>query len=137
MSKNYFKKITATLAILFVFCVPIVSIAAEDTPGDTDLPGITDPLSGAGTIPELITKIVDQVTQVGYYVIVIFILYSGFKFVTAQGNETEIGNAKKMFFWTVVGAAVLLSASIISTIIKNTIDDIKKPAANITQIDLT
>ena len=59
--------------------------------------------------------------EVGAYVAVIFIIYSGFLFVKAQGNPTEIETAKKTFFYTIIGVMILLGASAIAKAVGNTI----------------
>lgn len=41
-------------------------------------------------------------------------VFVGFKFVTAQGNETKISEAKNMLLWTVIGALILLGAKAIA-----------------------
>lgn len=97
---------------------------AVPTPPDPGPPGIDNPLSNISDIPTLITTIVDAVTTIGYYVVVIFIIYAGFLFVKARGDKGGLEEAKKTFLWTVVGAAVLLGASILSNVIKNTVTQV-------------
>lgn len=52
---------------------------------------------------------------------VVFIVYSGFLFVAAQGKPDEISKAKSNFMWTVIGVALLLGAGVLATLISNTI----------------
>ncbi len=54
-------------------------------------------------------------------IIVFFIIYSGFLFVTAAGNETKLAKAKAALLWTIVGAVILLGANALLTIIINTV----------------
>lgn len=49
------------------------------------------------------------------------LVYVGFKFVTAQGSESEITAAKEMLLWTVVGALVLLGSKAIALGIQATV----------------
>lgn len=115
MKKEYKKTFLFAFAVSCVF--PLLALAQPT--GTT----IKNPLEGRGIndIPTLITTIVDAITTIGYYVVVVFIIYAGFKFVSARGNDGELKKAKEIFLYTVVGAAVLLGASILSNIIKNTV----------------
>lgn len=81
---------------------------------------ITNPLS-VDNIPDLIKKLLEIMVQVGLPLVAIFIIYTGFLFVTARGNETKLEAAKKAFFWTIIGAAIVLGAFVISTVIKTTV----------------
>ena len=49
------------------------------------------------------------------------LVYVGFLFVTAQGNETKITAAKSGLLWTVVGALILLGAQAIALAIEATV----------------
>ena len=63
--------------------------------------------------------------SIGFPILVLALVYSGFLFVKAQGNPTEIETAKKAFFWTVVGGVVLLGSSILAGAIGGTVDAVK------------
>jgi len=76
---------------------------------------------GITTIPELLLALVDLVFLIGVPIIVIFIIYSGFLFVSAGDNEAQVGKAKTVFTWTVIGALVLLGAKAISAAIQATV----------------
>ena len=77
------------------------------------------------TVPAFIAALLDIVVKIGAPIAVLFIIYSGFLFVKAQGNEEKITEAKRALGWTLVGTAVLLGSWAISEIIKNTIDQLK------------
>ena len=83
--------------------------------------GVHNPLN-VQSIPEFINKILEIIVQIGLPVVVVAFVYVGFLFVTAQGNEAKLSEAKKAFVWTAIGAAVVLGAFVISTAIKGTID---------------
>lgn len=114
-------KILPFLLSLAILVVPMVLFAAGSGGGGTGVTAkISNPLK-KDTIQELILAITDAVVEIGYYIVVFFILYSGFLFVKARGDEKGLGDAKKTFLWTVVGAAVLLGAQVLSLVIKNTV----------------
>lgn len=111
-------------AVVLSALVVVPAVLFADPPGSPPTPTITNPLSNISDIPTLITTIVDAVTTIGYYIVVIFIIYAGFLFVKARGDKGGLEDAKKTFYWTVIGAAVLLGASILSTVIKNTVTEV-------------
>ena len=76
---------------------------------------------GISTIPEFLLALVDLIFLIAVPIIVIFIIYSGFLFVTAGDNESQIAKARFVFMWTIIGALVLLGAKAIAAAIQATI----------------
>lgn len=79
-----------------------------------------NPISGIKDIYSLIYAILDFVAKAGSIVVIVMIIYSGFLFVKAQGNESEISKAKETFFWSVIGAIILLGAKALALVVCNT-----------------
>ena len=52
------------------------------------------------------------------------IVYSGFLFVTAQGNETKLEKAKKVIVWTLIGGVLVLGAQVVATAIQGTVREL-------------
>ena len=75
----------------------------------------------ACNIPEFLIAIVDVLIIFATPIIVIYIMYAGFKFVTAQGNPSEIESARAALLWAVVGGVIVLGAKLILEVIKGTI----------------
>ena len=73
------------------------------------------------SIPCFLLALVNLVFFVVGPIIVICIIYAGFMFVSAQGNETKIAKARTILTWTLIGAGVLLSAKAISLAIEATL----------------
>lgn len=89
--------------------------------------GIQNPIAGvADDIPQLITAILNFVLIIGVPIVALAIIYSGFLFVTAQGNSEKLTVAKKTLLYTLVGAALLLGCLVITKAIQGTVDEIKK-----------
>ena len=140
------KKYTILANILkysFVFIIPLVlttSVLAQNT-GPTGGGGsptggggaitfgssIANPLGPTGpqTIPDFIKVIINIVLVVGIPIVALAIIYTGFLFVTAQGNTEKLGKAKKALVYTLLGAAILLGAFVIAEAIGKTVDEIK------------
>lgn len=79
---------------------------------------------------DVVDAILRLIRLIAIPLIVFFIILSGFKFVTAQGNSTKIKEAKDMLIWTLVGAAVILGAELISNIIQTTVNQVTTPPAD-------
>jgi hypothetical protein len=75
-------------------------------------------------IRDLVKKVLDIVVEFGAIIAVFFLIYSGFLFVKAQGNDSEISKAKETFFWTIVGGMIVLGAHVLSRVIQNTVEGI-------------
>lgn len=74
-----------------------------------------NPLGTGTTLNSFLLSILSIVTDViGPIIVVLMLVYVGFKFVVAQGNATEIAAARSMLLWTVIGALILLGAKVIA-----------------------
>lgn len=51
--------------------------------------------------------------EVGGGLAVVFLVYAGFVYVTAYGNEERAAQAKKIIIWTIVGIVVMICAGLI------------------------
>ena len=98
-----------------------VSIVSAETASQYS---VTNPIK-ANKLQDLIYQIADIVLTIAIPVSVLLLIYSGFLFVKAQGNESEITKAKETFMWTLIGIAVLFGARFLSEIIRGTINQLK------------
>ena len=85
---------------------------------------IRNPLSKINSIEDLVKQILQIVVDIGVPLAVLAIIYSGFLFVTAGGNDTKLEAAKKAFFAAIIGSAIILGAWIIATAIKSTVNSL-------------
>ena len=87
-------------------------------------PGLCNPLTGVASIEDVLVKIAQVVAKVAFPILVLAFVYVGFKFVAAQGNQEKIKEAKYMFMWTIIAAALILGAPIIIEMLKTTVDQL-------------
>ena len=142
------KKFLSILILSIVFGISFAPIVSAQTGGSTIPPTggsripptggssnnpsnvihLQNPLNGgASDLYSFIKLVVDKVIiPVGGVVAVLFIMYSGFQLVIAQGDMKKIEEARRGFFWAVIGTVVLLGAWAISTGIQATIEQITK-----------
>ncbi|MFT5280902.1 MAG: hypothetical protein ACI9AR_000343 [Flavobacteriaceae bacterium] len=86
--------------------------------------GFTNPIK-IGSLQELLKKILDIVLTISIPIVAIFIIYSGFLFVTSRGDMEKLKTAKQALLYAVIGGAVVLGAWVISNAIAKTINEIK------------
>ena len=112
-------KITRFLIIIIEFRASIKYAFASHSCSDT---GTYDHLCNPTTaqnIIEILNVLVAFLLTYGLPFVVVFMVIAGFLFVTARGNEEQLARAKTMFFWTVIGAAIIVGAKIIAEAIAN------------------
>lgn len=73
------------------------------------------------TFEALIVKLSEGLLKLVFILAPIFIIISGFRFLIASstGNQAGLTMAKKLFFWTLIGTAIIVGASVIATVIVN------------------
>lgn len=140
MSKNILKHFVSGVVLMIIFVVPLLSLAQADssvkTPPSADTTVKTPPPVKMNikinnpfkqdTIPGLINTIINDILiPIGAVVAVLMIMWAGFKYVTARGNSTQVGEATEALKYAVIGAAILLGAKIISVAIDKTIQQLK------------
>lgn len=86
--------------------------------------GIENPIA-ADSFPKLLELILNVVIEIGTPIVIISIIFVGFKFVTAQGNEGKLKEAKEAFFYVIIGAAIIIGCKVIVEIIQATVDSLK------------
>lgn len=133
-TKNILKHIFSGI-VLMVLISPIFTTAATEGCNNGSGEGcnevsikveIKNPFKES-TIEGLIKTIIENILMpIGSVVAVLMIMYAGFKYVTAGGDTSKIKEATEALKWSVIGAAILLGAWVISQAISSTIADLKK-----------
>lgn len=135
-------KLIRLFLISFVLILPIFVLGQDgstntggNTQGSTNTGAQTGNISynikidnpfKTNTIEGFIKIVVNDILiPIGAVVAVAMIIYSGFLFVTASGNETQISKAKDALLYAVIGSAILLGAWVISEAIQGTIKELE------------
>lgn len=79
------------------------------------------------TFSEFAAAVIKTAVQVLMPFIVLAFIYSGFLFVSAQGNDTKLIEAKNVLWYSMVGAFILLGSWGFASIIGETISTIVNP----------
>lgn len=87
---------------------------------DSDVPDIVKSLSGgSGSIRELALRIVNFFLLFLGLVAVIMVIYGGILYITAAGKEDQVGTAKKVILYAIIGIVIIaLSFALVNTILK-------------------
>lgn len=125
------KQISIHLLFFMVFILPVLTLAQQgtqtgNTPTQSSISNIRidNPFKGGNDLMSLITTILQNIVMpIAAVAVVMYIIYAGFTFVTAQGKPTEIEKAKERLLWSLVGAGILLGAAGIAEVVKNTVKD--------------
>lgn len=102
--------LTLLPALVVVAAATIVS-AQSTLQNPVQFPDIASFIAGALKV----------MVMVALPIISFFIVYSGFLFVSARGNEEQLGTAKRNFFYVIIGAILILGAWVIATLIGGTV----------------
>lgn len=76
----------------------------------------------ANNITELFESIIDILLVFAVPLIVVFIIYAGFLYVTARGNESTIQKAHMALAFALLGGVIILGAKVLITVIGGTVD---------------
>ncbi|MAF20854.1 MAG: hypothetical protein CMI55_04225 [Parcubacteria group bacterium] len=87
------------LIILILVCLPMFEVKAAS---------IDNPLDPTDDFATLVSALVTWVVNILTVVVVIMVIWAGFMFVKAGGNEEQLAQAKKNLAWTFVGLVVIL-----------------------------
>ena len=83
---------------------------------------IKNPFKGGNTVSSIVVAVLNNIVQpLAAVLVVVMIIYSGFKYVWAQGNAKEIGDANQGLLYVLIGSAILLGAAAISSAIEGTL----------------
>jgi hypothetical protein len=123
IKQNFYK----LFLITFLVILPVISFAQDSSPSEPVTPArLKNPLGTTTSIPALIQKILINVLHLGIPVVALAIIYCGFLFVAARGNPEKLKKAKEALLYTLIGAAILLGAWTIATLISTTVTSLGK-----------
>lgn len=112
-----FRKILVFGLPFLLLSAPIFAGAAAET--------LMNPLGEGTTLATFMSRLLQLVVQIGFPVIVLYIIFIGFKFVQASGKPEELAKVRDMFFWALVGSLIVLGAQALVIAINATVEALK------------
>ncbi len=109
--------------LVFVFFLALLFSAVDPALAG---PGLRNPLEERGItdMTGLLRVVLSAFMAIMFPITVLFIVYTGFLFLTAQGNPAKISQAKEYLIYTIIGALLILGSYALSTAIRATVNNI-------------
>jgi hypothetical protein len=79
--------------------------------------GVNAGLANAADLPTIVGKSISVLLGVLGLLFVVYVVYAGFLYLTAQGEETNVKKAKKMLSQAVIGMIIVVSAYAITNVV--------------------
>jgi hypothetical protein len=95
----------------------------ESPVGEANFVTVQNPLE-ADNITQLFAAIIDVVLVFAIPIIVFFIIYAGFLYVTARGNESTIQKAHMALLYALIGGLLILGARVLIDVVKGTVEQV-------------
>lgn len=77
------------------------------------------------SLMQVLDAILDILVIFAVPIIIFFLVYAGFMYVTAQGNPAKISAATSALLYALIGGVIILGAEIIGGVISSTVDSIR------------
>lgn len=78
-------------------------------------------------LKDFLEAILSIVVVLATPIVIFFIIYSGFLYVTAQGEPEQIKTAKRSLLYSIIGGLLVLGAFAIAQIVGDTVDKFQQP----------
>ena len=124
MSKKIFKNLVTFATVLLVI-MPVMTLALPTLAGTLD-PWANQEANFQATTGlgerdprDIIAAIINVLLGFLGIIAVVLILFGGFKWMTAAGNEDKVAEAKKLMAAGVIGLIIILAAFALATFILN------------------
>lgn len=118
--KNTIKRAAVAASSVGALTLPLAVRAQLDS-NDLGFQYATELGLGTRDVRETIGSIIRAFMGLLGIIAVLLILYGGFKWMTAQGNEEAVNEAKKIIISGVIGLIIILSAYAIASFVINAI----------------
>lgn len=70
-------------------------------------------------IAQLLTTILDTLIILAIPIVVFFIIYAGFLYVTAQGNASQVQQATRALTYAIIGGVFIIGAIALAQVLNN------------------
>ena len=118
------KKIVYTVAVFLLGGLPTaVTFAQVGNPPASVV--IKNPLGSNTTLTGLFTTLLQILLVFAVPIVVFFIIYAGFLYVTAQGKPDQISQAHRALLYALIGGVLILGGTLLIEVVQNTVDAVR------------
>ncbi|OGZ42005.1 MAG: hypothetical protein A3C80_02565 [Candidatus Ryanbacteria bacterium RIFCSPHIGHO2_02_FULL_45_43] len=78
-----------------------------------------EPPTASRTFFDLVLHLLQKVAKYALPLVGVAIVWAGFRIVSAQGNEEQLREAKRMLYWSIIGTAIVVGAGVIALAVIN------------------
>lgn len=119
MTKNTLIKGLVSATMVATMAFPMVAMAQGSVTANELLPTDIGTSIGTGTTDIRITiaRIIRTAMSLLGIIAVLIILYGGFKWMTSQGSDEAVGDAKKIITAGIIGLVIILTAYAIASFV--------------------
>ena len=117
--KNLSLKATAWLSVLPTLLLPAAAMA-QLSEAQTDLEAVGTAIGTDATssdLPTLIGNIISVILSVLGIVFVVLVVYAGFLYLTAAGDDSKVKKAKTLLTQSIIGLVIIVAAYAISSFV--------------------
>ncbi|OGG60346.1 hypothetical protein A2765_06345 [Candidatus Kaiserbacteria bacterium RIFCSPHIGHO2_01_FULL_56_24] len=111
--------LTLIAFLLWTAALPVLAAVQSENSSITT-GGLQNPLKFPN-IQKFIEGVLQAIVMIALPIITIFVVYAGFKYISARGNISKIGEAHKNFQYVIIGTILILSAWVLATLIGGTV----------------
>lgn len=105
------------VATMFVFASPMLALAQIAEPEPVNLTTVNPGWDTSVTLGSLISQILNIIFGFLGVIAVLIILWGGFVWMTAQGEQDKVDKAKKMIYAGIIGLVIIFAAYAIATFV--------------------
>jgi len=118
--KNLYAKLGVGLSMLPVLAAPLMAGAAVSNSlngalTDVNTIGNSAGVNSSQTLPMIVGSVISVLLGVLGIVFVVLVVYAGFLYLTSNGEEKNVGKAKKLLTQAIIGLIIIVSAYAISS----------------------
>lgn len=110
---------------LFQYIIPVTTLLLLPSAAQAQIKFSVPNFLKFGSIEELVVGILNVFIVIATPIIVIFIVYSGFMYVTAQGNAEQVKTATRSLTYAIIGGVLILGAVALSQVLANVVNSFK------------
>ncbi len=116
------------VGMCLVLCLPIVPVHAQNnfTDGLEDVKSLAgaNELAGASSAKDILLGIMKWLLTLTGIIATISLLYGGYLYITSQGEDDQVQQAKHLILYSVIGIIIIGISAIIVNVVINVVTNL-------------